>query len=132
MIDKYTGREIISPTDTLDLKKLQAKINELGDRYFVDRIPNIKQEYAAGVDFLFGNLKWLRKNIIKYVNDETVKTELIRDVDKALSWWSVVFSDDEVPVKLRRSVLALIRRRRNRRVAAANRNAIGRFPKRRP
>ena len=90
------------------------------------RIPMIDRKHAASVDFLFGNLKWLRKNIIKRVSDVTVRAELVRDVDKALSWWPVVFSDDEVPLRLQRTVLNAVRRQRSRRAAAVKQNASDR------
>lgn len=100
------------------------------DDAIANSVPEIKREHAASVDFLFGTIKWLRNNIITCACDETVRTWLIGDVDKALSWWPVVFSDDEVPVKLRRRILTSVRRQRSRRVAAGKQNATRRSPDR--
>ena len=90
-----------------------------------------KKDHFASIDFLFGTLGALRNKIFKLVSDENVRSELIRDVDRALSWWPVVFSDDKVSTKHRRIVLTSVRRQRNRRAVAVRQSASDRLLRKR-
>ena len=64
-----------------------------------------KNRHYTPANYVFGNLRILRKAITIYVHDKNVKKLLIGHVDRAMSWKPLFFSEEDLSAESQQKAL---------------------------